>query len=637
MCGICGKVYFDRTRSVEKQVIANMVKSMFHRGPDGGGIYISGHVCLGHRRLAIIDLDAGKQPLSNEDGQVWITYNGEIYNYKELRSELQNRGHVFKTKTDTEVILHLYEDIGEQCLAKLRGMFAFALWDNRKRKLFLARDRVGIKPLYYTVSKDSLIFASEIKSLLQDPSVKAIINPTGIHSFLTCTYTPGPETVFQNIFKLQPGHYLVLEDSQILIKQYWDIYPYYLAKDTNAKQNDIESALMALLQETVKIHMISDVPVGFLLSGGVDSTAMLNFYQENLTSDIKTFTIGFEDQEFEDERKYARIAAKRYGVEYHEMTISSTQFFDFLPKYIWFMEEPIFEPPGVSLFFITQMAREHVKVLISGEGGDEAFAGYQTYRNIVWFERMKRILGPVRNSIGNVLSHSRGLIDDYLGEKYVSLMNMSFEEYYYSRAGSPASLFNANFDHLYSPEFRDRVKRNDLTRLFSEHIRNICDESKLKKMLYVDTKTWLPDRLLLKADKMTMANSLELRVPLLDHKVLEFAASLPDNQKLNGFRTKYIFKKILTNRVPNEIIRRKKAGFPTPYSQWLRENKNCVLEVLLDRKTNERGYFEERSIWDLLIKEWMQTGKYSMEIFNLLTLELWHKIFIDGDYGTVVK
>lgn len=629
MCGICGKVYFDKNYNVENEVIENMVKSMIHRGPDGSGTYINGQVGLGHRRLSIIDLDTGKQPISNENNQIWITFNGEIYNYKELRAELVKKGHIFKTKTDTEVILHLYEDLGELCLEKLRGMFAFAIWDNRKSKLFLARDRVGIKPLYYTIIKNALLFASEIKALLQEPTIERSINPEGVYNFLSCTYTPGPESVFQNIFKLQPGHYLTLENEKIIVKQFWDISSYFTSDSRNLR--DLEAHLLDLLKETTKIHMISDVPVGFLLSGGVDSTAILNFYQEELTSDIKTFTVGFESQEFEDERKYARIAAKRYGVDYHETTITADQFFNFLPKYIWYMEEPIFEPPAVSLYYVTKMASKHVKVLLSGEGGDEAFAGYQTYRNLVWLERIKKILGSKKNAFSNIAARTYDLFNFEFGKKYIPLVNMALKDYYFSRASSPTNLFNRAFNQLFSSEYLNLINQGEISRLFSNYNMRIHNGSPLKKMLYIDTKTWLPDRLLLKADKMTMANSLELRVPLLDHKVLEFAASLPDNQKLNGLTTKYIFKKILRNRIPKKIIKRKKAGFPIPYTNWLDKNISFVLDILMDKKSLERGYFNKQALQDLLLNKWMANGKYSMEIFNLLTLELWHRAFIDNE------
>jgi len=628
MCGLCGKIYFDRARNVDERTIRAMTDTMIHRGPDDSGTYVSGSVGLGHRRLSIIDLHAGKQPLSNENGQIWIVYNGEVYNYRELRHVLSNRGHVFKTKTDTEVILHLYEELGEDCLSKLRGMFAFAIWDNTKRRLFLARDRVGIKPLYYTLTKDALLFASEVKALLQDASVERAVNPLGIVEFLSYTFTPGPTTAFSHIYKLLPGHYLSLEGNKVSTKQYWDISSYYSMN--HQSQNRLESDLLSLLKDSVKAHMVSDVPVGFLLSGGVDSTAMLSFYQEQLTSEIKTFTIGFEGQEFEDERKYARIAAKRYGVDHYETTVTPKQFFDFLPKYIWFMEEPISEPPGVSLYFVSKMAREHVKVLISGEGGDEAFAGYQTYRNLVWLERLKGLFGPTKGAIEMLVAKTDRLLPLDVFRKYGPLFDIPLHEYYFSRASSPASFFNTGLSRLYAREFLDSLGHFSLKRPFERYFNRVSSYSNLRKMLYVDTKTWLPDRLLLKADKMTMANSLELRVPLLDHEVLQFAAGMPDKQKLNGITTKYIFKKILKNRIPKQIIKRKKAGFPIPYSNWLQKNQTYVLDVLLDRKTTERGIFEKKQFRNMVANKWKSTGEHSADIFNLLTLELWHRAFVDS-------
>jgi asparagine synthase (glutamine-hydrolysing) len=527
--------------------------------------------------------------------------------------------------------VHLYEDYGEDCLEKLRGMFAFALFDRREDKLFVARDRIGIKPLYYTITKNSIVFASEIKAIIQDPSVERSVNHSGIYKFLSYTYTPGPETAFKNIKKLQPGHYFTLKKDRLLIKEYWDINKYYLTNN-GTKARDLEANLVNILRESVKIHMISDVPVGFLLSGGVDSTAMLSFYREQLDKDIKTFTIGFEGQEFEDERSYAKLAAERYGVEHYQSTITEQQFFKFLPEYIWFMEEPIFEPPAVSLYFITKLAREHVKVLISGEGGDETFAGYQTYRNFVWLERLKKIMGPTKKKMAKIMYTVGNIINNNKIKKYAPLIDIPLEDYYYSRASSPTSLFNSCFNSLYSPSFLNKINSELTTQPFYKYCQINKEISDLKKMLYVDSKTWLPDRLLIKADKMTMANSLELRVPLLDHKVLEFAAGLPDNQKLNGFTTKYIFKRILKNRIPSEIINRKKAGFPIPYAKWLHKNKSYVLDVLMDKKTTERGYFNMQAMQSLLIDPWQRTGKHSMEIFNLITLELWHRKFIDKSY-----
>ena len=625
MCGICGKINFDPEKVVNRDIIVQMTEAMVHRGPDQSGYFLDRNVGLGHRRLNIIDLSTGQQPMSNEDDNLWIIYNGEIYNYQELREDLLDRGHVFKTKSDTEVILHLYEEWGTDCLQKLRGMFAFAIYNRRDKSLFIARDRVGIKPLYYAFADQSLIFASEIKSIIKEPTVDKSINYEGLYKFLSYTYTPGPDTVFKYIHKLQPGHYMIQKNDKTDIKQYWDIDDNYLTDSVS--KNGAEESLDKLLTETIRIHMISDVPVGFLLSGGIDSTTTLSFYTDKQKLDVKTFTIGFESDEFEDERTYARKAASKYGVDHYETTINEEDFFNFFPKYLWYMEEPIFEPPAFSLYYVTKMAREHVKVLLSGEGGDEAFAGYQTYRNLVWLERLKKVIGPSSEYLS-------GIISKFIPPKYTPLLNIPISEYYFSRSASPSSLFIKNFDTIYSSPFKEQILAANNP--FAQYADKMNGVSNLKRMLYIDTKTWLPDRLLTKADKMTMANSVELRVPMLDHVMLEFAAGLPDSLKLHGFNTKYILKKVASKRIPREIIKRKKAGFPTPFSRWLRNREDLVFDILTDSKTLNRGYFDKGAMSNIILDPWRNNGLNSGIIFNLLTLEIWHRQFIDDHSEKVI-
>jgi asparagine synthase (glutamine-hydrolysing) len=625
MCGICGKVYFSKQRRVERNIIEKMNESIFHRGPDEGSIHIDENFGFGHRRLSIIDLNTGKQPISNEDEKIWIIFNGEIYNFQDLRNDLRKKGHIFKTKSDTEVILHLYEEMGVQCLSKLRGMFAFAIFDKRNNSLFIARDRVGIKPLYYSITPESLVFASELKALLFEPKLDKSVNNSAIIKFLSYTYTPGPDTVFKKIHKLQPGHYITLTGDNLVIKQYWDIDKSYAQNNENEK--NLKERLENLLKDTIKLHMISDVPVGFLLSGGIDSTTTLSLYADNQTADIKTFTIGFESNEFNDERVFARKAAQQYGVDHYETTFNDKEFFDFLPKYIWHMEEPIFEPPAVSLYYVSKMARDHVKVLISGEGGDEAFAGYQTYRNLVWLERIKSILGPLNSQSIKLFS----FLTFPKFKKYISLMKFDFPDYYFSRSTNPNHPFIKIQNEIFSSNIKNDIEVKLKAQPFYNYAQKLALQSKLKQMLYIDTKTWLPDRLLTKADKITMANSLELRVPFLDHKVLEFAAKLPDNQKLKGIKTKYILKQIAAKRISKEIINRKKEGFPTPYNLWLKQQKDTVLDILYDPKTVNRGYFNYNSLEKFIIRPWLKNNDNSEEMFNLLTLELWHRKFIDSD------
>jgi asparagine synthase (glutamine-hydrolysing) len=615
----------DAQAVVSPALVKAMADTIAHRGPDDEGYYVSGQVGLGFRRLAIIDLKTGHQPLSNEDDTIWIVFNGEIYNYQELRELLLSKGHVFKTQTDTEVIVHLYEEFGPKCVEKLRGMFGLAVWDGNTKTLFLARDRVGIKPIYYCLTRESLVFGSEIKAILADPSVKREIAPELIDRFLTFLYMPGEETLLAGIQKLAPGHYLLVKNGKAEVRQYWDLD---LAEPSQKiSLEDAKNELQKLLAKTVELHMIADVPVGVLLSGGVDSTAVLSMAVDATDKKISTFTVGFSGGEVADERPYAKLAAERYGTQHFDMTISAKDFAAFIPQYVWHMEEPVCEPPAIALYYVSKLARNHVKVLLSGEGGDEAFAGYSNYRNLVWLERLKQG-GPLLNrtfALGLSLLHSPRLA------KYAPLMKDRFPDYYYSRTSNPYHFTGNRLGETYSAAFASAVNREhslEPVRRLQAKVRN---RNKLDAMLYIDTMTWLPDELLIKADKMTMANSVELRVPLLDHKVLEFAMSLPSNFKLNGFKTKYILKKALTQRIPVEIRNRKKTGFPVPYESWLRNDlKDVVWGVLTERKTIDRGYFSKEGIEGLLRAN-SNGANYSKEVFSLLNLELWQRTFLENE------
>jgi len=626
VCGICGKLKFDGTATVSPGLLKAMADSIHHRGPDDEGYYLSGPVGFGFRRLAIIDLNTGHQPLCNEDGSVWIVFNGEIYNYRELRKCLTDKGHVFKTQTDTEVIVHLYEEFGSTCVKQLRGMFAFAIWDERKKVLLLARDRVGIKPLYYRLTEDSIVFGSEIKAILADPEVRAEVSPEMIDRFLTFLYLPGEETLFRNVQKLAPGSYMLVERGKAQTHQYWDLHFAPVARTIK----NAEDELLALLEESVGLHMISDVPVGFLLSGGVDSTAMLGFAVGKTEHQLSTYTIGFADSGVTDERPYARLAASRYGSQHHEMTIGAKDFANFLPQYVKHMEEPVCEPPAVALYYVSRLAKEFVKVLISGEGGDEAFAGYPNYRSMLWLERAKRLCTPLNGPLSRIAGSLGRLPGARRLSRYAALFNVPFDSYYYSRASSPFSFFNAHRGELYSEEFAHSCDKSLSIAPVMRHLRKASGNELLNRMLYVDTKTWLPDDLLVKADKITMANSVELRVPLLDHKLLEFAASLPTSYKVHGFTTKYVAKRALHQRVPQEILDRKKVGFPVPYDSWLRGPlKSWLRQILLDKETSERGYFRREAIENMLSAN-DNSGSYSKELFSLVVLELWHREFLGG-------
>jgi asparagine synthase (glutamine-hydrolysing) len=633
MCGICGKLNFEQDAGLDSALLRAMLGTMQHRGPDDEGIYLTPQVGLGHRRLSIIDLKSGHQPLSNEDGTVWIVFNGEIYNFRELRTSLLSSGHVFRTQSDTEVIVHLYEELGPQCVEKLRGMFAFAIWDQTRRTLFLARDRVGIKPLYYCQTGNSLVFASEIKAILADPAVPRHVAPEIIDRFLTFLYLPGCETLLKGIHKLAPGCYLLAHDGRTEIRQYWDLQFPKPTRSVNLKK--AEEELMGLLSETVEMHMIADVPVGVLLSGGVDSTAVLSLAVQGTDRDINSYTVGFSDSSVADERPYARLAAETFGSQHHDMTITAGDFADFLPRYVWHMEEPVCEPPAVAMYYISKMAKQHVKVLLSGEGGDEAFAGYSNYRNLLWLERLKGIAPSLNGVAARGLTAANALLHSPLITKYAPLLSARFPEYYYSRTSNPFRNSGNGLGSLYTRDFGASIDRDYTIQPVRRLQANVYGQNTLDAMLYIDTKTWLPDDLLIKADKMTMANSLELRVPLLDHKVLEFAASLPTRLKVNGFTTKYLAKKALERRIPKRILNRRKVGFPVPYESWLRKDlRGFVNDVLFDRTTTNRGYFATPLVRDLVARNETNAG-YSKEIFSLVTLELWQRTFLEHDTACV--
>jgi asparagine synthase (glutamine-hydrolysing) len=629
MCGICGKLEFDPEAKIAPNLLKKMADAIVHRGPDDEGYYIKGQVGLGFRRLSIIDLSGGHQPLSNENDSIWIIFNGEIYNYQELRAELISKGHVFRTKSDTEVIVHLFEEYGRDCVQKLRGMFAFAIWDSVRKSLFLARDRVGIKPLYYYLDDNFLSFGSEIKAILVDPAVRREIDPAMIDRFLTYYYVPGSQTLLQNVFKLEPGHTLVVKDGTIQIQRYWDLD--FRQVDNHESTEALEQQLVHLLDETAQLHMISDVPVGFLLSGGVDSTAMLSFASQKTDKPISSYTIGFSSPGagLVDERPFARLAAEKFGSKHYELSISAQEFASFLPEYVRYMEEPVCEPAAIALYYVSRLAKQHVKVLISGEGADEAFGGYHNYRNMFWLEIMKQALGPIRSAVGRGVEWIGRMSDSRVLKKYGPLMSANLNECYLSRTSSPYEYFNKNPLAFYSAEMSGRVNKirsADVTRsLLSKR----SGDGPLEKMLYVDTKTWLPDDLLIKADRMTMANSIELRVPFLDHKVLEFAARLPRNQKVRGWKMKHLLKKALAKHVPTEILNRRKVGFPVPYVKWMRHDlKDQFTDILLDSKSISRGYFRKAAIQDLFERN-SRSSRCAAEIFSLVVLELWHRAFID--------
>jgi asparagine synthase (glutamine-hydrolysing) len=628
MCGICGKMYFDRSRQVDERLIRQMADVLRHRGPDDSGVFAAGCIGLGHRRLSIIDLTpAGRQPMANEDGSLQIVLNGEIYNYRELRPGLEARGHVFKSQTDTEVILHLYEELGPACVQQLRGMFAFAVWDARRQELFLARDRAGKKPLSYAIVDGSLIFASELKSLLKDPALQPDVDPEALHHYLTYQYVPGPQTIFKGVHKLPPAHTLLARNGDIKIERYWRLS--YKDKLQLPKLEDYCDQLRHVFTEAVKIRLRSDVPLGAFLSGGVDSSATVAVMAQLLDRPVKTFSIGFDDKDY-DELTYAAMVARQYGTDHTEFVVKP-EAVKILPDLIYQYDEPYADSSAIPTYYVAKLTREHVTVALNGDGGDESFAGYERYRAdalAARYARMPHILQEGMRRAANLLpyreyrwSFSRRLrrflngISDAPARRYVRWLC------YFS---------NDMKDDLYTPAFNQAMAGHDSVSLTEEAYAASDAATLLEKQLYADVTMYLPYDLLVKVDIASMANSLEARSPFLDHKVMEFAARLPVDLKLRGAQGKFLLKKAFEPMLPREILYRKKMGFGVPINRWLRTDlKQPAYDILLDSRTIDRGYFKRRAVQQLLDDHVFMRADHSYRLWALLWLELWHRMFVD--------
>jgi len=628
MCGICGKIYFDHHRTVDERLLRQMTDVLQHRGPDDSGVFVSGSVGLGHRRLSIIDLSAaGHQPMANEDGALQIVLNGEIYNYKELRPGLEAQGHVFSSQTDTEVILHLYEQEGPACVQRLRGMFAFAVWDSRRQELFLARDRAGKKPLSWAIVDGSLIFASELKSLLKDPALRSEVDPVALHHYLTYQYVPGPQTIFKGVHKLPPAHTLLLRNGDVKIECYWKLS--YKDKLQLPKLEDYCDQLRDVFTEAVKIRLRSDVPLGAFLSGGVDSSAAVAIMAQLLDRPVKTFSIGFEEKDF-DELEYARMVASRYGTEHTEFVVRP-EAVKILPTLVYHYDEPYADSSAIPTYYVSKLTREHVTVALNGDGGDESFAGYERYWADVLAARYEHIPHILRESIrqaANLLpyrenrwSFSRRLrrflngVADEPARRYVRWLC------YFS---------NDMKDDLYTGEFTRAMAAHDSVRLTEDIYARSDAPTLLEKALDADVNMYLPYDLLVKVDIASMANSLEARSPFLDHKVMEFAASLPAHLKLRGGQGKFLLKKAFEPMLPREVLYRKKMGFGVPINRWLRSDlKQPAYDILLDSRTIGRGYFKRQAVQQLLDDHVSMRADHSYRLWALLWLELWHRMFVD--------
>lgn len=636
MCGICGKLSL-RSDSVSEELIRKMCSVLVHRGPDDEGCVVlkssasrlhskNINVGLGHRRLSVIDLsNAGHQPMVNEDGSIWLIMNGEIYNFLEFREDLIKKGHVFKSHTDTEVILHLYEEKGIDCLKDLRGGFAFAIWDENKQRLFMARDRLGKKPLFYRYKNQNLIFASEIKAVLQDPDVSVEVNRKVITDYLGYGYVPTPESMFKGIMKLPPAHFMIYEKSNIKIEKYWELD---FSKKIKLSEPEYCSKIMDLLEEATRIRMISDVPLGAFLSGGIDSSAIVYMMSKLSPRPVKTFSIGFEEQEY-SELKFAKIIADRFGTEHKEYIVKPNAV-EILPKLVWYYNEPYADSSALPSYYVSKVTRQEVAVVLNGDGGDECFGGYERFMAARFAEYLNITPRFLIKFIADRLPESLGLKDFKTRLKRFLLMApRPYRERHYNWV----SIFrDEEKDKLFSNSFKDEMKNRDSFSYINNAFNRCKSKDIIDLVMSTDIRTNLLDDLLVKMDIATMANSLEGRSPFLDHKMMELAASIPSGVKIKGTRLKNILKKALSDGLPKEILSRGKMGFGVPIDKWFRnELKKYSYDILMNKKCIGRNYFKEEGIKRLLDEHYRCKTNNGAKIWSLLNLELWHRMFVDKE------
>lgn len=597
-----------------------MCSVLFHRGPDDDGYYVDDGVALGMRRLSIIDLEGGHQPVRNEDGSVWAVVNGEIYNYRELRSELEARGHVFSTATDVETLVHLYEDFGDECAKHLRGMFAFALWDKRRRRLLLGRDRMGIKPLYYAESGGRLLFASELKALLSLPAIERRLNWQSVNHFLTGLTTPDSESIVAGVHKLPEAHVLTATvGARPRVSRYWDVS---FTPDRRHTEDQLVERLRELLAESVSMHMVSDVPVGAFLSGGLDSSSVVATMVQSSPRPIKTFSIGFEEDRY-DESRYARQVAAHLGTEHHELVLDP-DVFDVLEHIAWDLDEPFGDSSAFPTYMVSKLAASEVKVVLSGDGGDELFAGYDKYRVEARERRYEHLPRPLRRALGRI---GDALPEGAFGRNFLRHLALSGATRYLDAS----TLLTADQrSRLLRPEAAAMMSESDPVGDARVFLENSADSHWLSALQHLDLKTYLPLDILVKIDRMSMAHSLETRVPLLDHKLVEFAASIPPEWQLQRENSKRLFKRAMRGSLPDEIIDRRKKGFSVPLDVWFRGKlSDTVREVLLSETCMRREIFDGDYIRKLLR---LHEGGRNMAtpLWSLMSFELWCRTFLDG-------
>ena len=629
MCGINGIANTNR-KSINENILMAMRDEIIHRGPDDSGIFINKNINIGlaHRRLSIVDVKHGHQPMFNNDKSVTIIYNGEIYNHADYRAELESKGYKYQTNCDTETILYLYEEYGSKCLKKLRGMFAFALWDERKSELFVARDRLGVKPLYYIHDAEgNLFFASEIKSLLISKAVKPELNYNSLPDQLANHGTSYDETLFNGVKRLLPGHFLIWHDGKIKIEKYWDVS--FEPKEEKSEAEFVER-WREKFKESVRLRLMADVPIGMFLSGGIDSSAICAMMAQMVDKPIKTFSVGFKEREA-NEFEYARIVSKAFETEHHEITITPEQFFEELPNLIWHEDEPLGFIASVPLYFVSKLAQSHVKVVLTGEGSDEILAGYGRYaKTLMLMQYGEKYESVAPNFLRSAVRSGVSALPNSINRK--------LSRTFLSRQSDVENLFFDNFavfpkkmqSRLLSDKTKSKIADLNPYKFQNDWFNESDAVEMLDKILYADTKTYLHE-LLMKQDQMSMAASIESRVPFLDHELVELTAKMPTKMKMRGKTTKWILRESLKNILPREILTRSKMGFPVPVGNWFRnEFRHVIEEFVLSERTANRGIFNYDFVRQL-VNEHNAGENHDERLWFLVNFEMWHRRFIDGE------
>jgi asparagine synthase (glutamine-hydrolysing) len=631
MCGIAG--FADRShgasrRDMDFSLVHRMCEVIRHRGPDDEGIHVEDGIGLGMRRLSIIDLSTGHQPIHNEDESVWLVFNGEIYNYRELRAELERKGHRFYTASDTETIVHAYEEWGEDAFARLRGMFGVAVWDARTRTLLLARDRAGIKPLYYTQHGDRLYFGSELKSLLAAGAVDVSVDVESLDHYLTFLYTPRDRSIFKGVCKLPPGHLLRWRHGRLDVRAFWQIGARETFKGT---EQEAAEQLRVVLADAVRSHMVSDVPLGAFLSGGVDSSAVVGLMAEASDRPVKTFAIGFDEPQY-DELEHARTVAKRFGTDHHEFVVRPDGL-GILDRLMEHFDEPFADSSAIPTWYVSEMARQHVTVVLSGDGGDELFGGYDRYLPHPRVFQFDRLPLPGRHQLAGVIWPL--MPHGMQGKNFLRHVSLDTDD----RFIDSIALFRDDEKRaLYTPELRASLRGASAGAIVEQQLERFSGLPPHSRMMRLDFETYLPEDVLTKVDRMSMAHSIESRVPLLDNDVIDFAATLPASMKIHNGRRKHVLKEAVKGLLPPEILDRKKQGFGVPLDVWFRgQLRDVFADVLGSARTRQRGYFRPAFVQRIVQEHLAGRRDHTLRLWQLLVFELWHRQYVDSPVGPAMR